>query len=294
MSGSVAQRSKQRKRQWYRENRERILSEKRLKRQKSKQHQKTAEPTPQEVLAVVRQLQNPKSFDRPSLQNSLRAISGGQETSEPTSRTISDLWLLIKNKKLFLVQLALYSLVVPTTAMVLEPMLQRLALPYPMVISFILAAVIDGLALAHLSRASGWKKDNRSLFNSVIGFGILAINVFGVFVFLNSNSGMIADTTNAEVEARVEWLTAKWPGASDPEACEAKIVSCSTPYSKAAKPLHTSYLVKKAKSERLSQASPSNSGGKDVYLHLGYFVFIWLLILAVIRLENEDKGLARA
>ncbi|SMF80455.1 hypothetical protein [Pseudobacteriovorax antillogorgiicola] len=273
------------------------------------------EPTESEVKAVVKQLM--------SIQNSAKVIdfpSKDQNEQELPSNHFSLSKILSKVTRYTFIKLALYSLIVPVTAVMIQEALRSASLEenFLTLVSWVLAIVTDYIALDHFSKAKEPMKRGEDLLNLSIASLILIANLVGAYLLFGKQlnlestalksseiSAVEADLQKAEGEAsqaEANYLVKKWPKAVDPKTCEAGSSSnCGPMYAAGSKQEKVAYIAAKSQLEKLKQkqaslinSHPNNSTKTDFWWHLGYYAFIWFLLLSVIRLEKISRRRSNA
>ncbi len=218
--------------------------------------------------------------------------------------------------KYTILKLTLYALIIPVTIQVIHSALSKMGM-HPQIIwglSFILAIATDYIAVDHISNVRSLKRGIEQT-NFAIALFIIFANLTGAYwllkkeVKLDQLSVISSKHTEMkkEVDARLKIMTQtkttyllnKWPNSKiSRESCESsRVPECGPMYAKQSRPLEAKYLTskqlyehKKAELEKLPTLFPQTQAKTEFWWHFGYYVFIWLLLGSVIRMEKLSQA----
>lgn len=287
---------------------------------------KTSEPTKLEIESEIRRLTSMQDGANEAFSNQpikLNSVKYKNYLDQPTPLdkkkdknglfgALNRLFKQLIEHKYLLIKLCLYALIVPITAGVIQAALSNSGLKaqYVEVLSWLLAFIIDFIALDHLSKVKDFRACLQSQFNAFVAAFIVAANLLGAYLLFEKEMKVaesqlvfeesevlkekIEDSERRLAETKSLYLATKWPAASDPSACENnRTNACGRMFAERAKAQKINYLTARTELQSLQKkltllktTSPPKASQKDLWWHFGYYVFIWLLIAAVIRLEK--------
>lgn len=236
--------------------------------------------------------------------NSLRdEKSKAQSSSKPANG------ILGKINFYTVAKICLYVLIVPITAKTIDSAISHIGLDttFTATISWILAIITDFVALEHFSKAKNPIKSNQDAINLSIACAILSANMAGAFLLFQkemkieekATASLAAEELKSSLMelklkaalAEGEYLAAKWPKAIDPKGCELGTVSeCGPHFGSTTIKQKSRYeaaktLLAEARKD-LAAISKAPAQKSDFWWHFSYYIFIWLLLFSVIRLEG--------
>lgn len=206
----------------------------------------------------------------------------------------------------------LWICLIPVTAMFIEHCLESFSFDRMKYLSsvpltslaLLLACTVD-LLIFQLLKLDKW-------FARVCGGALILLNCFGAYYISGKNESNLAREAiqrkllmaNQKVETLEsnlaelysDYLLTKWPDQTNPAKCESQEIDCGLPYSTAAKNKFSKYISEKqifdSANSKLSQletmeASYIHISSNDIYWHLGYYVFLWFLLVLVMWIKQS-------
>jgi len=175
-------------------------------------------------------------------------------------------------------------------------------------LALLLACTVD-LLIFHLLKLDKW-------FAKSCGAALIILNCFGAYYISGKNESNLAleeiqkklQTANQKVEKLesnladlyTDYLLTKWPDQTNPAKCESLEIDCGLPYSTAAKKKFSKYISEKqifnsASSKLRDLESMQNSyihiSSTDIYWHLGYYIFLWFLLILAIWIKQSISSI---
>ncbi len=268
------------------------------------------EPSYQEIANVVEQLQNSATV-LPFRESNEDSCTVDQIISKPEG--IQDYF---RKHKYDLLKLTLYALIVPITVQVIHTALSKTGMHIYMTwtISIVLALATDYIAIDHISKVRSLRTGAEQI-NIAIALFILFANLTGAYLLFEKEIKLdqlsVISSQRLELKKEVDtklqdmtkakttYLLNKWPESKvDRETCESnRVPDCGPMFAKQSRPFEAKYLTakqlyehKKTELEKLPTIVPQAQAKTEFWWHFGYYVFIWLLLASVIRMEKLSQA----
>ncbi len=216
------------------------------------------------------------------------------------------------------IKFGLYLFIIPVTAGFIQVVLSssgNFSKTNSMVMSWVLAFFTDYVAFDHLSKIRNLQSCHQSRINLCVASCIIIANMFGAFIFfereiqLDQLSVISTQRTSLKKElsekllgvtkARTTYLLNKWPKSNvDRESCElSRVPDCGPMFDTKSRAFEASFLNakqiydhKKRELESLPKLIPQAQAKTELWWHFGYYIFIWLLLGSVIRMEKLSQA----
>ncbi len=233
-----------------------------------------------------------------------------------STKDIASIQSLIRTNKYSILKLTLYGLIVPITAQVILAALSKTGINSYMMwaTAIVLALATDYIAIEHISKVKSLQTGTEQL-NLAIAIFIIFANLVGAFLLFEKKINLdqlstissernelnqnLEDSLLFMTKVKTTYLLNKWPKSTiDRSLCETnRTPECGPMFAKQSRPFEAKYLTakqlyehRKSELENLPTAVPQAQAKTELWWHFGYYIFIWLLLGSVIRMEKLSQA----